>query len=241
MARQARLTVPDHPHLITQRGNNGQAVFTHEADYRLMLDLLRQAATHYQVRLHAYVLLPNSLQLLATPSDEVGITGLMQQVGRSYVRQYNQRHARTGTLFEGRYKSLVLQTERYLLPAMVHLDWAAVRVAVAAQPQDYAWSSYAHYAGVRIDPLVNPHSYTWSLGNTPFAREAAYAERVRLGVAAHDEIILAGKVSRGLAIGDAVFLAELEKTLQRRVRPGQKGRPMKAPSVAAKSAGELQR
>jgi putative transposase len=239
MARQARLTVPHHPHLITQRGNNGQAVFTTEADYTLMLDLLRQAAAQNQVRVHAYTLLPNALHVLLTPTDDEGLTRLMQQVGRSYVRQYNLRHARTGTLFEGRYKSLVLQTERYLLPAMVYLDQAAVRAALVAVPEDYAWSSYGHYAGVRADPLINPHSHTWSLGNTPFAREAAYAARVRQGVAAHDELVLTGKVSRGLAVGDAVFLAELEKTLQRRVRPGQKGRPVKTPLAPTISASEL--
>lgn len=103
---------------------------------------------------------------------------MMQAVGRDYVRYFNQRHQRTGTLWEGRYRCTVLEPERYLLPCMVYMDWNPVRVGLAQQPGDYPWSSHAHGLGLRADPLVTPHALLWGLGNTPFAREAAYAALV---------------------------------------------------------------
>jgi putative transposase len=230
MARQPRLTLPDYPHHIIQRGNNKQAIFGGAADYQALLTLLLEAARLHKVAIHSYVLMTNHLHLLATPQDDVGLPLMMQHVGRSYVRLFNKTHQRTGTLFEGRYKSTLIQTERYLLACMAYIDLNPVRAGMVAQPQDYPWSSYGYYAGLRSDPLVTPHPHFWNLGNTPFAREAAYVSLVQAGVSSADERALTNTALRSWALGDEDFLAALEKSTQRRVRPGQKGRPQKLES-----------
>jgi putative transposase len=235
MARQPRLTLPDYPHHIIQRGNNRQAIFADVADYQAMLTLLQEAAQQNKVAIHSYVLMTNHLHLLATPRDDVGLPLMMQHVGRSYVRLFNKRHQRSGTLFEGRYKSTLIQTERYLLACMAYIDLNPVRAGMVAQPKEHPWSSYSHYAGLRTDPLITPHPHFWNLGNTPFAREAAYVDLVRSGVGKADERSLTNTALRSWALGDEEFLADLEKNTQRRVRPGVKGRPFKVLSSDAQS------
>jgi putative transposase len=230
MARQPRLTLPDYPHHIIQRGNNKQAIFGGPADYQALLEILLDAARLHTVAVHSYVLMTNHLHLLATPQDDVGLPRMMQHLGRSYVRRFNKTHQRTGTLFEGRYKSTLIQTERYLVACMAYIDLNPVRAGLVQYPQDYPWSSYGHYAGLRVDPLVTPHPYFWNLGNTPFAREVVYAELVQNGLSSADERALTNSTLRSWALGDKDFLADLEKTTQRQVQPGVKGRPFKLPA-----------
>ncbi len=181
MARLPRLTVPGYPHHIIQRGNNRQPIFVDRADFEVMLALLDEHARKQRVALHAYVLMSNHFHLLATPETIDGIPLTMQAVGRQYVRRFNQRHGRSGTLWEGRYKSTLIQAERYLLACMVYIELNPVRAAMVSGPTEYPWSSHAHYAGRRVDKLITPHPIWWELGNTPFAREAAYADLVQSG------------------------------------------------------------
>ncbi len=225
MARLPRLTVPGYPHHIIQRGNNRQAIFADRADHELLLSLLDENARKQHVAIHAYVLMSNHFHLLATPETAEGIPQLMQGVGRSYVRYYNQRHARTGTLWEGRYRSTLIQAERYLLACMVYIDLNPVRAGMVADPADYPWSSHAHYIGRRGDRLVTPHALYWELGNTPFARDQAYAELVRAGLSRQQEQALTDSALRGWALGEADYVAELQRRTQRRVAPAQAGRP----------------
>ena len=130
MARLPRLTVPGYPHHIIQRGNNRQAIFTNPADEELLLALIDEHARKNQVAVHSYVLMSNHFHLLATPETAEGIPQLMQAVGRRYVRNYNLRYERTGTLWEGRYKSTLIQAERYLLACMVYIDLNPVRAGM---------------------------------------------------------------------------------------------------------------
>jgi putative transposase len=225
MARLPRLTVPGYPHHIIQRGNNRQAIFADRADHELLLSLLDENARKQHVAIHAYVLMSNHFHLLATPGTAEGIPQMMQGVGRSYVRYYNQRHARTGTLWEGRYRSTLIQAERYLLACMVYIDLNPVRAGMVADPAEYPWSSHAHYIGRRGDRLVTPHALYWELGNTPFARDQAYAELVRAGLSRQQEQALTDSALRGWALGEADYVAELQRRTQRRVAPAQAGRP----------------
>jgi len=179
MARLPRLTVPGYPHHIIQRGNNRQPVFAEAEDYAHLLALLGEHARACGVALHAYVLMGNHFHLLATPQEEDGLPRMMQAVGRRYVRHFNDRQGRSGTLWEGRYKSTLIQTERYFLACMAYIDLNPVRAGLCAEASDYPWSSHGHYIGRRTDPVVTPHAMYWALGNTPFAREAAYAALVR--------------------------------------------------------------
>lgn len=225
MARLPRLTVPGYPHHIIQRGNNRQPIFAGTPDYELLLSLVDEHAHKQHVAIHAYVLMTNHFHLLATPETEEGIPQMMQAVGRRYVRNYNLRHARTGTLWEGRYKSTLVQAERYLLACMVYIDLNPVRAGMVADPADYHWSSYLHYIGRRNDKMVTPHPLYWELGNTPFARDEAYAALVRAGVGDKVKQALTDSALRGWALGEPDYVAELQRRTARRVSPGQAGRP----------------
>ena len=227
MARLPRLTVPGYPHHIIQRGNNRQAIFTDKADYDQLLELIELNAKKHGVAIHAYVLMSNHLHLLATPGTAEGIPQLMQAVGRSYVRYFNDRHGRSGTLWEGRYKSTLVQAERYLLACMVYIDLNPVRAGLVADPGDYPWSSHAHYIGRRTDRLVTPHPLYWELGNTPFARDAAYAELVAAGIGPDQQRALTDATLRGWALGEADYVADLQRRTARRVSKSQAGRPFK--------------
>ncbi|MGJ7508480.1 transposase [Variovorax sp. GT1P44] len=225
MARLPRLTLADQPHHVIQRGNNRQPVFVDREDREFFLSLLGENAARFAIAFHAYVLMDNHFHLLATPSTADGLPQWMQAVGRRYVRYFNDRHGRTGTLWEGRYRSTLIQTERYLLACMVYIDLNPVRAGVAAEARDYAWSSHGHYAGLRHDKFLTPHPLYWALGNTPFAREAAYAELVRNGISGADYATLTDATLRGWAVGDRDFLHSLQKTTDRRVLKARPGRP----------------
>jgi putative transposase len=133
-------------------------------------------------------------------------------------------------LWEGRYRSTLIQTDRYLLTCMAYIDLNPVRAGMVVDARDFPWSSYGHYAGLRHDKLLTPHPLYWELGNTPFAREAAYVELVHAGVRSADQGALTEATLRGWAAGDADFLASLQKSTERRVTKAKAGRPPTASS-----------
>jgi len=228
MARLPRLTLPGLPHHVIQRGNNQQPIFHTAADYPYWLDLLLEQSQRYAVKIHAYVLMGNHFHLLATPQTVDGLPKMMQSVGRGYVRYFNQAHGRSGTLWEGRYRSTLMQPERYLLACMVYMDLNPVRAGLVAQAKDHPWSSHGHYLGLRVDRLISPHPLFWQLGNTPFAREAAYAELVQAGINSVQQLALTESTLRGWALGEPDFVADLQKMTARRVVKGRAGRPRSA-------------
>lgn len=225
MARLPRLTLAAHPHHVIQRGNNRQPICLDSEDFQFLKDVVAQSAQRYHVAVHAFVLMDNHFHLLVTPPTDDALPKMMQALGRSYVRYFNDRHQRTGTLWEGRYKSTLIESGRYLLTCMAYIDLNPVRAQLAANPADYAWSSYGHYAGLRIDKLLTPHPLVWGLGNTPFAREAAYVELVQAGLTSAQHATLTDAVLRGWALGEPEFLESLQKKTARRVRKGVPGRP----------------
>lgn len=226
MARLPRLTLPGYPHHIIQRGNNRQPIFVSTADYLMLLDLLDENAKKFGVALHAYVLMSNHFHLLATPQTADGLPQMMQAVGRRYVRYFNDSQQRSGTLWEGRYRSTLIQAERYLLACMAYIDLNPVRAGLVAHPRDYPWSSYGHYSGQRMDKRITPHPLVWALGNTPFAREAAYADMVQTGISLVQQTALTDSALSGWALGEPDFVAELQKRTERRVVKSSAGRPV---------------
>lgn len=231
MARLPRLNLPGYPHHIIQRGTNGQAVFLADADRLFFLECLFQAARQFEVAVHSYVLLDNHFHLIVTPQTEHGLPKMMQAIGRRYVRYFNDTHQRSGTLWQGRYQSTVIQSEIYLLPCMVYCDLHPVRAGLAVYPQDYLWSSHLHCIGARVDRLITPHALFWELGNTPFAREAAYAEMVRSGVEVSRMRSITDAVVHGWALGEKSFLQSLQKKTHRRISKSKPGRPLSQQNV----------
>lgn len=231
MARLPRLTLSGYPHHVILRGNNRQAIFVDEPDREFMLMVLAEECKKHGVDVHAYVLMGNHIHALLTPHSDQGLPKMMQALGRRYVRHFNWRHGRTGTLWEGRYRSTLIQSERHLLACMVYMDLNPVRAGMVSDPAEHPWSSHHHHIGARVDKLITPHALYWQLGNTPFAREVAYTEMVRAGLSMGQVGALTRATLSGWALGDEAFKTSLQAQTPRRVSPSPMGRPPKPPVI----------
>lgn len=231
MARLPRLTLTGYPHHVILRGNNRQDIFMTVADRAYMLLVLAEEAKQHGLEVHAYVLMSNHIHLLLSPQRDRSLPLMMQALGRRYVRHFNLRHGRTGTLWEGRYRSTLIQTERHLLACMVYMDLNPVRAGMVVDPIEHLWSSHGHYTGTRVDKNLTPHALYWQLGNTPFDREAAYTDLVRAGLSANQVGALTQATLSGWVLGDDGFKQSLQLQTDRRVSPVRAGRPVKTPSA----------
>jgi len=225
MARLPRLALAGHLHHVLHRGNDRQTVCADAADFDVLRDSIQTAAGQFGVALHAYVLLPDHFHLLLTPPNASSLPLMMQALGRRYVRYFNNRHHRTGGLWDGRFKSTVLQPERFGLEAMVFMDTHPLRAGLAVVHPAHPWSSSLHYCGASVDKHITALPAYWQLGNTPFAREAAYTRLLQEGVGTRQIEALAASVNRGWALGDPDFIDGLQKLTARRLRKSVPGRP----------------
>jgi len=227
MARISRLVIPNQPHHIIQRGNDRQAIFRDVEDYCAFIGWMREASKQFKVAIHAYVLMGNHMHMLASPSDTHGLGRMMQWVGRFYVPYFNRKYDRTGTLWQGRFKTSVIESEQYFMLCSRYIELNPVRAGFAGQPSGYRWSSYAHHVGDQSDALIVDHPLYWALGNTPFEREAAYRQWMAQAIVQEDEDKLRQAVQKGWTLGSEQFQIGLENRTNRRVRPAKKGRPFK--------------
>jgi len=228
VARLPRLSVPDYPHLLVQRSVAGQPAFLADADYEFMLSELRSLSRRHEVAIHAYALMPDQFHLLATPADARSLSLAMQALGRRYVRDFNRRHGRSGTLWQARFRCTVIDPDRFLLPCLLFVELGPVRTQRIADAKLYPWSSLPHHVGLRVDPAISEHAGIWKLGNTPFERQAEYR---RLSEAALPETEVARihhAVEHGWALGDGSFLKELASKTGRRLAPLPVGRPRRS-------------
>lgn len=227
MPRAKRLDLPGVAQHVVQRGNARQACFFEAADYLCYLQALREAALRYACQVHAYVLMTNHVHLLLTPAATGAVARVMQAVGRRYVRHVNDSTGRTGTLWEGRYKASLVDSERYLLACYRYIELNPVRAGMAASPGAYRWSSFAANGNGAHDPLVAPHAVYRRLGTTTEQRCVRY--RALLAEAMPDDELAAIRlyVQRQRALGTPRFQAQIEQQLQRRAGIGRPGRPRK--------------
>lgn len=231
MARLPRLVVPGQPHHIIQRGNNRQPVFLDDEDYQRFLGWIRDAARTYKVSVHAYVLMPNHMHLLASPTEATGLAQMMQWIGRKYVPYFNQKYNRVGTLWQGRFKTSVIDSENYFLVCSRYIECNPVRARIAAAPQEYRWSSYAHHAGLGQDPVIVDHALYWALGNTPFQREAAYLALFQTPLSHAELLTIRTAVVKGWPLGSEAYRTQLEHRARRPVLPRRRGRPPKSKEI----------
>ena len=232
MARLPRLVIPYQVHHVIQSGNNAQDVFRDDSDYTAFLSWMRDAAKQFKVAIHAYVLLPNQVNLLVTPSDGSGLGRLMQWVGRQYVPYFNRKYNRSGTLWQGRYKATVIDAERYLMTCSRYIELSPVQLGVVSGPEEYAWSSYAHHVGLKLDPLVTDHPLYWALGNTPFDREVAYKALLEHALTTEEVSLVKEATLKAWVLGSERFKASLAKTTHRRISPAKRGRPPKPRQIS---------
>lgn len=227
MARLNRLVIAGYPHLLMQQVRPGSMVFHDEQDARVLADILHVAITQVALDLHAYVLLPDRWMLLVTPASTTAPSDLMQGVGRRYVRHINQRHGLRGGLWVSRFNSTVIEASLWTLPCMAFMDLAPVRDGLVREPDHHRHGTHGHYVGQHHDRSLVAPSAVWQLGNTPFAREAAYAEMVHKGLPKEKMKAIEQALHRGWALGDSAFVEQLQAQTDRRLQPRQRGRPVR--------------
>lgn len=225
MARLPRLCLPNIPQHIIQRGNNRDVCFAAEEDYAAYAYWLKKYSKKYEVAIHAWVFMTNHVHLLATPQTVDGISKLMQALGRQYVRYFNYTYKRTGTLWEGRFKSCIVDADNYLLICQRYIELNPVRAGMVEAPSEYKWSSYnANGLGQAIT-LYQPHPVYCALGKTPSERSVVYRSlfKGQLEMALVNKIRLS--TQKGFVLGSDKFKQQVEALTGRRVsslRPGPK-------------------
>ena len=227
MARKPRFNLPGIPQHVIQRGNNREPCFGAENDYRHYLADLHEAADKNGCRVHAYVLMTNHVHLIVTPMVEHGVAHLMQDLGRKYVRYFNRQYQRSGTLWEGRYKSSLIDSEVYLLMCMRYIELNPVRAGMVQQPGDYPWSSYQSNAHGEPNMLVTPHPLFLYLGSDPETRQHTYREMFRRSVGELQLHNIRQALNQELVLGRDDFKDKIQQMTTRQTRSGQSGRPRK--------------
>jgi putative transposase len=217
MARWPRLAAPDVPMHITQRGNNRVATFADIADFAHYRALLQHASEREGCAIHAYALMSNHVHLLVTPPNETGVSRMMQLLGRMYVRYFNTRHRRSGTLWEGRFKSALVDTSAYFLTCSRYIDLNPVQAGIVEAPNAYAWSSYSCLGDSRPDPIVTQHAEYLALGRTAAERSRAYRALCGVEIESRTRAVIRRATLGGAALGSDEFNVRMTQTLQRRV------------------------
>jgi putative transposase len=225
MARQRRLDLPGVPQHIVQRGNNRSVCFFDDGDRYHYLDLLRDTAGAVGLAVHAYVLMTNHVHLLLTPNRVGAVSAVMQAVGRRYVQRVNALRARTGTLFDGRFKASLVQTERYLLCCYRYIELNPVRAGLAADPADYRWSSYRGNALGEPDALLTPHPCFAELAAMPRQRAQVYRAFVAEGVTDDERDAIRSHIRQGRVLGSEAFQEQVAHRTGLRTRLAPRGRP----------------
>jgi putative transposase len=225
MSRKPRFILPGVPQHVIQRGHNREPCFYVTDDYRRYCRDLQEAAGKNQAQIHAYVLMTNHVHLLVTPCQPHSITHMMQDLGRKFVRYINRTYRRTGSLWEGRFKASLVDSEAYLLTCMRYIEMNPVRAGMVTHQGDYRWSSYVANATGQSDTLVRPHPLYQSLGETEAQRQHAYRDLFRMHLDAEELHAVREALNQELVLGREDFKNKIEAMIKRQTRPGQPGRP----------------
>lgn len=233
MARQARDARPGRTYHIVQRGHDGTEIFRDDHDRKSYLESFLQAAIGFGLHVHAYCLLKQEGHWLATPQRADSMADVVQQVGRSYVRRFNTRWSRRGTLWEGRYRAYWIEEPVFGLVVQRSIEWLPVRYMLAPRPSDWEWSSVHCHCGSRPEPRLAALPSYWALGNTPFEREAQYLSMIEQSITDGAW----GRIHKGLSSGRPWATEEAMATLSPSERERwvsrPRGRPARAPSSDA--------
>ena len=217
MPRRPRLVAPEVPMHIIQRGNNRNNCFFSNSDYLTYLGMLKEAADSAHCPIHAYALMTNHIHLLVTPLHENSAPKLMKSVGERYVQFINRRYGRAGTLWQGRYRSCLVQNEHYFMVCQRYIEMNPVRASMVSNPGLYAWSSHRTYAYGDINPLLTPHALISDLGLTPTARQLAYRGLFDDIIPAKTLNQLRDATNNNFSFGDDAFAERMAKALDRQV------------------------
>ncbi|MCP4408096.1 MAG: transposase [Gammaproteobacteria bacterium] len=230
MSRLPRYLIPGQPQHIIQRGNNRQVIFAADEDYQFFRDAVVEATQSYGLAIHAYVWMTNHVHILATSEFEHSISKVFQSVGRRYVQYFNFTYHRTGTLWEGRYRATVVDSEQYLLTLMRYIELNPVRAGMVAQPEDYPWSSHRRNAqgesGKNAD-WISPHGEYLRLGHDAVGRRESYRNLFHAAISSNDLREIRECTHKGWALGNERFREQVEALGKRRATSKGVGRPRK--------------
>jgi putative transposase len=225
MPRKPRFYLPDVPAHVIQRGNNRQAVFYSDNDYRTYLGWLGEGAVQHGCTIHAYVLMTNHVHMLVTPEARDSISRMIQFIGRNYVSYINHRYKRSGTLWEGRHKGSIISSEVHLLTCSRYIELNPVRAGMVDSPVDYPWSSYRHNATGDHSALLKPHAIYLALGDRPVLRQQVYRALFQQTIDSSQIHNIRTAVQTGTPLGNDRFREQIEKALMCKVGQARRGRP----------------
>ena len=229
MARLPRFFVPGYPLHVIQRGNNSESLFFNDTDYDFYRTWLGEAAARHGCAIHAYVLMTNHVHVVVTPDHADSLPKTFQSLGRRYVQYVNTTYQRTGTLWEGRYRATLIESERYFLTCCRYLELNPVRAGMVRHPRNYPWSSYHRHAEGQADPLVTPHGLYHRLGRTAAERQQAYRALFRQQLSRESLEVIREATNKAWALGSESFKKRVARKLDRRVAPLPRGRPRLVP------------
>ncbi len=210
MPRPPRYCPPGYAVHVVQRGNNRHACFTCDGDIAIYAHWLIEGAKKFEVDVHAWVFMTNHVHLLLTPSSDNGISRLMQSLGRQYAQFFNFKYARTGTIFEGRFKSSLVQDDNYLLNCIQYIELNPVRAGMTSDPGDYQWSSYRSHAFGRPTALWVPHPEYLCLGKSESERRQVYRDNISQALSIEVIQKIRHCLNRGLVLGTVDFRNQIE-------------------------------
>ncbi|MDO6427239.1 transposase [Thalassotalea sp. 1_MG-2023] len=225
MPRRARVTLPNVAHHIIQRGNNRQACFYCQQDYQNYLSWLKEYAKEYYCYIHAFVLMTNHIHILVTPEYPNSLALMMKQLGQRYVQYINRTYKRSGTLWEGRFKSCLVQSEEYVLSCYRYIELNPVRANLVSTLNEYNWSSFHHNGLGERNDLITEHPFYIALGNNNSERITSYRHLFDSTLTIKTIEQIRNTTNGNYVLGNNKFKQEVAKVLGRRVRPGKPGRP----------------
>ena len=231
MPRPPRVVLPGYVLHVLQRGNNRGMCFVDDEDRQRFLAALLHVSQRASCAIHAYVLMTNHTHLLVTATDARSPARMMQALGGRYVRYFNDRHRRTGTLWEGRYRSTLIDSEQYFLRCSRYIETNPVRAGLVISPADYLWSSFRSNAKGRPDPLVRPHPVYLALGQSASTRREAYCALFRAPLESPELDVIRRATNQGLILGFDDRRAELERRLRRRLSRSTHGGDRRSPAA----------
>lgn len=226
MARLERITPAGVPVHLIQRGNNRQVIFADESDFKAYLHWLQEYSEKYSVAVHAWCLMTNHVHLLSQGEADDSVSKMMQSIGRQYVRYFNHKYQRTGTLWEGRFRSCLVDAESYLFELYRYIELNPVRASMVDSPDEYPWSSYRINALGIESELCTPHERYLALGRSRAERQKSYRAMIQTAVSQTLIDDIRQSTSKGMAMGSEKFKTEIELLTGRRLHNVKPGRPI---------------
>ncbi|MEP3348690.1 MAG: transposase [Marinomonas sp.] len=225
MPRKSRFFLPNVPVHIVQRGASRTPVFFEDEDYKAYAFWMKEAAKKYNIAIHAFVLMTNHVHILLTAQYGSEVSLFMQHIGRRYVPFINHKYGRSGSIWEGRFKSSLVQSEHYFINVMKYIELNPVRANMVDRPSLYRWSSFHHNAGIKQFSFISAHPTYNALGRNVKERALNYSQRIEEALNVHEISSIQAAWQTGTPLGDDDFKEEIETQLKQKIGQDYRGRP----------------